>query len=273
MTLHRTTRRGDAADLAARLAPLGAGTTLLAVGGDGTMSEVANGLLRARDGRPLPRLALLPSGSGNDLARQLGIPRDPRALAGLLDQGATRPVDAGRLAWPGGERWFLNVASFGFTAAANLLVDRLGKRIGGASYVAGALAAFARHRDHPVRLGVDGEVAAPLRLGCGVAANGAWFGSGMHVAPGAAVDDGRLDFVAVGGAGRLRLAAMLAGVFTGRHLRARGVTRRAVQALRVEWDGALPFEADGEPLAVASPVEIGVEPAALAVVAPAGGKR
>jgi len=271
--LHRTAGRGAATGIGAELAASEPDVTVLCVGGDGTVHEVANGLLRGGLDRPRPTLAILPAGSGNDFARQLGIPRDMAAWARLMAAGPTRAIDAGHLGWAGGGEWFLNVASFGFTGATALVTDRMGKRLGGLSYVVGAVRAIAGHRDYSLRIGLDGEPPRPVRLCAGVLANAAWFGSGMHVAPGALVDDGLLDVLTVEGAGRLRLLGLLAGVFGGWHLRSRTVSRRPAARVWLAWSGDLPFEADGEPLAVASPAEIGVFPAALRVVAPAPGQR
>lgn len=259
--------------MARELAGTGPDTVVVAVGGDGTVHEVANGLLRGGQGRPEPALAILAAGSGNDFARHLGLPRDPAGLADLLRAGTTRRVDAGHLAWPGGEEWFVNVASFGFTAAANRIADKAGKRHGGVAYVTSAVRAIASHRDYTVALGADGAVVAPTALATGVLANAAWFGAGMHVAPGALVDDGLLQLLTVQGAGRFRLLGLLAQVFRGRHLRSRAVTMVPTRSVRMEWAGDLPFEADGELVGARSPLVATVHPGVLRVVArgnPAG---
>jgi YegS/Rv2252/BmrU family lipid kinase len=267
MTVHQTGGRGSATRIALDVAGEGPGSVLLAVGGDGTVHEVANGLLRSARGREAPALAILPAGSGNDLARQLGFSKHSGRLATRLQAGRTTLIDAGLLTWPGASEWFVNVASFGFTGAAARIADRMGKRFGGVSYVASALLALARHRDFDLRTVVDGGPPWSGQLCTGILANAAWFGSGMHVAPGARVDDGMLDLVTVTGAGRLRLAGLLAGVFGGWHLSSRSVSRRLVRSVRVEWAGDLPWEADGEVLAVESPVLAEVHPAVLRVVA------
>lgn len=226
-------------------------------GGDGSVNEVVNGLLEHGPlDAPLPALAIFPVGSGNDFARYLGIRRGGAGLVRLLAAGEKEPVDAWCLTWPGGRRWFVNVASFGFTAAAAGIIDRRGKRFGTASYLSGALLALARHRDCEVRLRLNGDPWRSVRLGAGVLANAPWFGAGMQVAPGAHPGDGCLDLLTVQGAGRLRLLGLLAAVFTGRHVRSQTVARRLVSRVALDWHGALPFEADGEPVAVTPPVEV-----------------
>lgn len=268
--MQQTQARGAAVGIAAELAAASPGGVLLAVGGDGTAHEVANGILRAGLRQGGPALAILPAGSGNDLARQLGFSRDPRRLAARLSAGHSSMIDAGLISWPGGWEWFVNVASFGFTGATARITDRMGKRFGGLSYVVGALRAIGAHRDLDLRLGVDGGPVMPLRICAGVLANAAWFGSGMHVAPGARLDDGRLDLLTVAGAGRARLVGLLAGVFGGWHLRSRTVNRQLVQSIRVEWDGDLPWETDGELLPARSPLTAELHPGVLKVLAGGG---
>lgn len=241
------------------------------MGGDGTVHEVANGLLRGGQGRPAPAMAVLPAGSGNDFARQMGYSRDPAVLLDRLATGATRRIDAGHLAWPGGEEWFANGSSCGFTAAANRLTDAPGVRHGRLAYTLGGIRAILAHRDYQLRIGLDGREPEPVRIGTVVMANGAWFGAGMHVAPGARVDDGRFTLLTVAGAGRLRLLGMLAGVFGGWHVRSRAVRLQLVGAVRLAWEGELPFEADGEPVAARSPVVATLHPGVLRMAGVAGG--
>ena len=271
--MHPTVGKRSAVAIATRLAAEGPGAVVIAVGGDGTVHEVGNGLLRGGQGRPEPAMAVLAAGSGNDFARQMAFPKDPAALLGMLERGGTRRIDAGRLSWPGGEEWFVNGASFGFTAAANRLTDAPGARHGRIAYTLGGVRAILSHRDYQVSIGLDGAEPSLVTIGTGVMANGAWFGAGMHVAPGARVDDGLFSMLTVAGAGRLRLLGLLAGVFGGWHLRSRTVSLRLVGSVRLEWEGDLPMEADGEPVAVGSPVEARVHPGALRVVTGTAGER
>lgn len=236
---------------------------MVVVGGDGSLNEVVNGLMTADAGSPLPSVAICPVGSGNDFARSLGIRAGPNGLTRLLSHPVTRSVDAWKVAWPAGQQWFINVASFGFTGTAAAIIDQRGKRFRGLSYVYGAMLALASHRDREVVLSADAKPGAAMLVGAGVLANAPWFGSAMHVAPGADTGDGRLDLILVQGAGRLRLLGMLAGVFAGRHLRSPTVSRRLVSEATLEWAGELPFETDGEPVPVTPPVTISCRPGAL----------
>lgn len=271
--MHETSGRGDGARIARSLAGAGASATIVVVGGDGSLNEVVNGLMGAGAAGAAPAVTVFPVGSGNDFARALGMHRGPEGLTRLLSHSVTRSVDAWEIAWPAGRHWFINVASFGFTGSAAAIIDRRGKRLGGLSYVYGALLALAHHRDRAVRLQCDAEPELALRLGAGVLANAPWFGAAMHVAPGAKIGDGQLDLLMVRGAGRLRLVGLLAGVFSGRHLRSPTVTRRLVRTMALTWEGDLPFETDGEPLAVTPPLVVSCRPGALRFLVPAGDDR
>jgi diacylglycerol kinase (ATP) len=232
------------------------------VGGDGSLHDVVNGLLDSGI-EPLPALLPYPVGVGNDFARHLGVRRGGHHLVRAVRGGADQYVDAWRLAWPAGHRWFVNVASFGLSGTAAAIIDRQGKRFGGLSYPIGGLRALAGHRDHLIRLEVPGRAPEARLLGTGILANAPWFGSRMHVAPGADSRDGLLEFLTVEGAGRWRLAGMMAGIYFGRHLRSETVRRAQISAARISWEGTLAFEADGEPVAAASPVEVTAKPGAL----------
>lgn len=236
---------------------------MVVVGGDGSLNEVVNGLMTAESQAGLPAVAICPVGSGNDFARSLGLRAGPKGLSRLLTHPATRSVDAWQISWPTGRQWFINVASFGFTGSAAAIIDQRGKRFRGLSYVYGAMLALTNHRDREVLLSADSEPGATLLVGAGVLANAPWFGSAMHVAPGADTGDGRLDLLLVQGAGRLRLLGLLAGVFAGRHLRSSTVSRRLVSAVTLDWTGELPFETDGEPITVTPPVTVSCRPGAL----------
>jgi diacylglycerol kinase (ATP) len=263
IVVHATSGRGEGARIARTLAGEGKAATVVVVGGDGSLNEVINGLLTADSPAGLPSVAICPVGSGNDFARSLGVRAGPKGLVRLLSQPDTRSVDAWKVSWPTGEQWFVNVASFGFTGRAAAIIDQRGKRFRGLSYVYGAMLALANHRDREVRLTCDAEPGAARLVGAGVLANAPWFGSAMHVAPGADTGDGKLDLILVQGAGRLRLLGLLAGVFTGRHLRSPTVSRRLVSKVTLDWAGPLPFETDGEPIAVTPPVTVSCRPGAL----------
>jgi YegS/Rv2252/BmrU family lipid kinase len=246
---------------------------ILVAGGDGTLGEVVSGLLAAGLG-DATEIGLLPLGSGGDYARSLGVPRDFEAALECIVAGHTRRVDAGRVRFrgPQGEErvaCFANVASFGISGLVDEIVNHTTKALGGrTSFLIGALRAILRYRSERVRLRVDGELVVDDSIVLATAANGRWFGAGMHVAPEASLDDGLLDVVVVGALSKPALLAKLPKIYKGSHLRDPAV--RLLRGRVIEADapaGRVPLELDGEPLGTL-PARFEVLPRALRVVAP-----
>src|SRR5829696_1875962 len=160
---------GDAETLAAELAP--EVDVLLVFGGDGTVHEVANGLPLGDDG---PLVALLPAGTGNDLARAIGVPPDPVAAATELEGARARALDL----LDCGPRRAANGINAGFAAAAtDVLSRRLKKALGPAAYLVGGVRAGINPPTWPARVEVDGRVVEGEALAV-VVGNGGSFGGG-----------------------------------------------------------------------------------------------
>lgn len=248
---------GEAARLAAG-AVEGGHRTIVAVGGDGTANEIANGMIGSG-----AVLGLYPIGAGNDLARTLGYPRGRRRhIARFLAQARPRTIDVGEV----NGRVFLNVAGVGIDGhvAERIRASArvVGRRFG---YLVGALVSIATYRPQAMEVRIDG-VPRLGRFLTVVASNGRYFGGGMHPAPRARLDDGELDVTVAGDLGRLDSVLALARLYRGTH--ENGTTIVTLRAKRVEIDleRALPIQVDGE-VARVERLEIGVRPAALAVLA------
>lgn len=247
---------GAAARLAGRAA-LDGYTRVIAVGGDGTANEIANGLVDTD-----VALALYPIGSGNDFARALGYPRTRSALLAFLAGAQPRRIDVGEV----NGRIFLNAAGVGIdghvaeriVASARVVGPTLG-------YFVGALVSIATYRPRQMRVTIDGTVRTGKHLVV-VAANGTHFGSGMHVAPNARLDDGLLDIVVAGDLGRWASLVALAKLYRGTHVDGRTIVAFRAPALDVELDEPLPMEADGEASRAAG-LHVRVRPRALTVLA------
>lgn len=266
---------GDAAELAFRAAREGC-RRLLVAGGDGTVGEVVGGLMRA--GLPRPRLALLPIGSGCDLARSLGIPRRLDAALAIAAADVVRPLDVARIVARDRsgapiERHFANEASAGISGdtVARVAARRspLGPRI---AFLAAALAALTRHRPFEAALEVDGARVYEGPISLCVVANGCYFGAGMRVAPGAAFDDGRLEIVLARGLARGEIARQLPSFYLGRHGRHPAVSfhsARHVELLPKAGGAAAEaaVEVDGEG-GFALPFRVECLPAALEIATP-----
>lgn len=275
LTVHMTGGLGDAIS-ATREAIAGEGIRrVVAVGGDGTFNEVVNGCFAASSGAPadLCTVGLVPSGTGVDFGRSLGLPRTPQGVAALLSSGATRVIDAGRVTLADGTvRHFANEASCGIGAAVVARVERHPRRgewrgrMG--TFLIAALGALLRYRNREMEITLDGEVIRE-RAQQVVVANGRSYGAGMLIAPRAVPDDGRFDVVVVGDVSIAASIRALPRLYRGTHLglpQVRAARSRSVAIAPGPGGVALLVEADGELLGRA-PAEITILPAALRVAA------
>jgi YegS/Rv2252/BmrU family lipid kinase len=243
----------DASVIAAREAG-GGRRLILALGGDGTISEVADGVLAAGAGATT-EIALIPRGTGGDFRRTLDLPHDPGAAARHLRDARARPVDAGRVRYrtpEGGEgiRHFVNVASFGFSSAVASRANASSKRFGGRLAFFGAtVRALFSYENTDVWLSLDGRPRERHRLLMAAVGNGRFFGGGMKICPEARLDDGALDLVAVGDFSRTDVLTRIGRLYEGTHLTLEDVASARVTSLTAEpVDAALriPVELDGE---------------------------
>ncbi|NIM71328.1 MAG: YegS/Rv2252/BmrU family lipid kinase [Xanthomonadales bacterium] len=233
---------------------------LVAVGGDGTLFEVLNGLLQhAPEARP--PLGVVPLGTGNAFSKDLGLAdRDWRAAVDKLTRGSTFRVDVGHAATPSDAFHFLNIIGLGLPVAAGQVANRL-KWAGPGAYTLGTLWQLRRLRTVPLRLRLDGR---PLeRDGLLIeASNSRYTGTHFLIAPAARLDDGLLDVTLVAGLTRRRLLRLLPTVYSGGHLRFEEVSTWQVRELCIDAPADLPLSVDGE-LRGTSPVTIRCLPRAV----------
>jgi YegS/Rv2252/BmrU family lipid kinase len=255
----------------ARAAADGGASLLVAVGGDGTVNEVAQGLA----GREGVELAVIPRGTGWDFVRTYGIPRRlERAVAVALD-GRARTIDLGRAryrSWAGGEAetYFANIASAGMSGAIAQRANETSKALGGkVSYLWATLAVFSRWRNDEVRVSVDGETRTG-RMHDVVVANGRYFGGGMMICPQAEPDDGLLDVLTIGDLTKGDLLRTLPKTYRGRHLPHPKAELLRGAVVEIETATPLPVELDGEQPGT-TPVRFEIVPRALRLRVPAGG--
>jgi diacylglycerol kinase (ATP) len=244
-----TTARGEAAAMAAR--ERAAGTDLVvAVGGDGTISEIAAGLLSAPGVGSMPRLGIVPAGTCSDFARTFGLPRDPAGAVDLLSAGRTAWVDACEMtgALAGASRSFaINICGCGIPGDVVRRVNTSARtRRGAPGFLSAALATLVRYRPCEVTVSVDGGPARGTRLLALFVCNGRYFGGGMQPGRGAEPDDGLLRVVEVSAMPRVRVLAQLHRLYSGRLEGVDGV--RVFDARQVEVCGPpeVLLEADGE---------------------------
>ncbi len=256
--VHLTERRGHAAALASAALAEGA-RTILAWGGDGTINEtgaVVAGTSAA--------LGIVPAGSGNGFAAELGVPWEPERAIDVVIHGRDRLVDAGELEG----RLFFNIAGIGFDAvvAEQFNLRSLGKR-GMVPYVQIGIRETFRYRASTYRVTLDGEEITSNALVIAFA-NGREYGNRIRVAPQAVVDDGKLEAVVVEDRG------ILARLWVGRHLvlgtanKAARIVLRSIESARVESDGDIVYHVDGEVGRARGAVTIRIRPRALKVRVP-----
>jgi YegS/Rv2252/BmrU family lipid kinase len=235
-----------------------AGEVAAACGGDGIVGAVA-GALYDCGGEGV--LAIVPGGRGNDFARTLAIPSDLDGACGLIAAGRERTIDLGEVEG----RCFVGIASCGFDSDANRIANAT-RVPGTGAYLWGAVRALASWTPARFELELDGV--RHEHVGYNVAAaNGQAYGGGMLLAPDAALDDGLLDVVTVGGVSKLRFAGQLPRVFKGTHVRNGEVIVRRGRELRIAADRPFTLYADGDPIAEL-PATVRTLPAAVRVLVP-----
>ncbi|MDX6563584.1 MAG: hypothetical protein QOD65_3398 [Gaiellales bacterium] len=261
---------GHATELARAAAAEGR-ELVCALGGDGTVNEVVNGL--APSGAAGPELAILPFGTGRDTIRTYGIPKQPQRALELLRGGRTRTIDLGRATFrtPSGEgsRWYINIGSCGLTGAVAERAGRTSKALGGTpAFLYATVATFAAWHNVPFTVQVDDEPPLELLANNVICANGRIFGGGIKVCPQAEPDDGLLDVLVWGDVGKLDLALTLPRLYRGTHLGHKKVTVLRGRRVHVEPARPLPLELDGE-LPGTTPATFEIAPAALRLRVPA----
>jgi YegS/Rv2252/BmrU family lipid kinase len=251
-----TRRRGHATELA-RAAREDGVEVIAVVGGDGTMNEVAQAYLGA-SGEALggPDLAIVPSGTGGDFRKTLGMSGALDEAIARIRHGTRKHVDMGvlRLASHAGEdgalHAFVNIASFGIGGQVDAIANDGPKWLGGkAAFFLATVRAMAKYKNLAVRVKVDGAPWFEGPIFNVAIANGRFFGGGMMIAPHADPSDGRFELVAIGDLTRAEVVGLTGKIYKGAHLAADGV--RVTSGTRIEAEAVHPWasvllDVDGE---------------------------
>jgi len=260
-TVEFTESRGHARQLAKDAAGQGA-KMVIACGGDGTISEVANGIIES--GKEA-ELGILPGGTGSDFRRTLGMPTNIAAAARALRDGRTRKIDAGRVAFVNdeGERetlFFINVASFGMSTdvlhrtssgeATKWIPSCTPRKLtSNLSYASATVQTTFTASPTEVKVQLDDQAERRLRIAEFCVANARYYGGGMKIAPGAKVEDGFFDIITIGDASSFRILANAPRLYLGAQLSMNEVTHalaKQVVARPVSKNELVRLELDGE---------------------------
>jgi len=231
---------------------------VVAVGGDGTLNEVVNGIA----GRDV-ELATIPLGTGMDFGRTYGIPTKFDAAVRVALEGEVRTIDAGRVTyrtWGGdpAERFFANVSSVGMSGAVAQRANGMSKLLGGkVTFFYALTRVFLEWQNTEVTVQLD-DTERHGRMHDVIVANGVWHGGGMKLAPDAAPDDGQFDVVLIGDVSKIDFLTTAPKIYKGKHVHHPKV--EVLRSRRVEVDAPvpLPIELEGE--------QVGTTPAAFSVV-------
>lgn len=232
-----------------------------ALGGDGLVGMVANGLVGTDTA-----MAVLPGGSGNDFAHMLEL-RTLGEAARLLAHPRFETIDVGRIESSDGVRHFVCVAGMGFDSEVNEVANRIHRLRGKPKYVSAVLRGLARYRPVEFRITVDGESVLGEDAMLVAVGNARSYGGGMQVCPDASLTDGALDVTVVRAMSRRSFVATFPRVFKGTHVSHPAVRTFRGADIRVEADRPFQVYADGDP-AGTLPANISVIPRALKVVIP-----
>jgi diacylglycerol kinase (ATP) len=250
-------------------------TLVVAVGGDGTLNEVVNGLVRSGGTAELATIAL---GTGMDFVRTHAIPTSFDDAVRTAVQGTPRTIDVGRVSyreWSGAEaeRYFANVGSVGMSAAVAQRANGMSKALGGkATFFYALVRVFLEWQNTEVSVelgGIDGgEVTRrDARMHDVIVANGQWHGGAMWLAPEARPDDGLFDVVLIGDINKRDFVTTAPKIYKGTYLEHPKVELLRSSTVAVDARGRLPIELDGEQVGT-TPARFEIVPGALRVRVP-----
>lgn len=242
---------------------------ILSVGGDGTNNEIVNGFFDQGEAiKPEAILCVVPSGTGGDFRKTLGLAKDPTEVIPMVKRGTIVDADVGYLQCQGfdGQEHktaFLNITSFGIGGVVDEAVNRTTKAFGGkASFYIGSLRAFSSYSSQPMRIEVDGELVHEGPCFNAAVCNGQYHGGGMWVAPMADPTDGLLDIVIFGDISTMTFLGLSRRIYDGTHLKHKKVTHIRGQKIRATTSGDALIDMDGETPG-RLPIELGLYPSKI----------
>ena len=223
---------------------------VVCVGGDGTVNEVVNGAFTANSECPMPKIALIPTGTGADFARSLGIPHRLEEACERIETASTIRSDLGVVSYTGKDgletRYFVNAAGLGYDAQVVSCRNGFNRYVRGTiPYLASLAATLLSYENKEITVTIGGN-RCTRRVNTVVLAIGRFFGGGMCIAPQAELADGYFDAITIGDVGRIELIRNIPGVYRGTHLRNPRVSVERAGEVLAESSQRVLVHADGE---------------------------
>jgi len=250
-------------------------TAVIAVGGDGTLNEVASGLLSI-DKSKRPLFGIIPSGTGNDYQKMFDIGKNVKEQLATCISGSTVRADTASISWEddrgSGNTFYINLAGFGFDAMAASKQQRQKKIKGSIGYLFAVISTLVDKKSFPVEIEIlrDGEWASVFKDDLLLANIGMGKSSGgiFKINPFAIIDDGAFEYCCVADLSIPRILNLIPKVIRGKHWESRFVTKGRAQELRIYAPEGLPMQTDGELLSLsAKKIKIKILPRSLNIIA------
>jgi diacylglycerol kinase (ATP) len=228
---------------------------VVALGGDGTISEVADGIMGVGNVGKDCALGIIPRGTGGDFRRTLGLPSDIGKASQHVRSAPAHRIDMGRATFVAEDgsprtRHFINMASFGLSADAARRANGSHKRLGAKlAFLGAAVGSLVAYENVEVLIRVDGGPERRQTTLLGAIGNGCFFGGGMKICPGSCLDDGLFDVVVVGDVSRRYVVRKIAMIYAGNHLALPPISStqgRTIEVKPVPGSPPIPIELDGE---------------------------
>ncbi|SET71951.1 lipid kinase, YegS/Rv2252/BmrU family [Natronincola peptidivorans] len=234
--LIETTKAGEAEKIA-KEAVSKKHAVIVAVGGDGTIHEVLNGMIGSNKA-----LGIIPAGTGNDLSRTLKLPENPESALELILEGKTKKIDLGKI----GEKHFINFASVGLDAVIASEANNIKRWIAGkGAYILAALKGISTFKSRKVQFVIDDKIMLEEVMMITVC-NGVFYGGGMKVAPEADLEDGLFDVYVIKAMNKLKLLLLFPTIYMGKHVKYQEVSFYRAKTVTIFSDKQIQINADGE---------------------------
>ena len=266
------------ATVIAREAIAAGAKNVIAIGGDGTISEVSAGFFDTRGkllkkpGNASPALGIISAGSGSDFIKSVDIPRDIENAIDVIAKGHTRVIDMGLVTFLNRQgqhetRPFINIADVGIGGEVVDIVQSSGKRSGGLAYQIASLKGLLRYKKPNLKVAIDQNVRREGNFSGVIVCNGRYFGGGMKVAPHAELNDGQFDVIIMGELGVFETAIKMNKVRKGTHIYEDKIEVARARRVTVEAEGKSLLDLDGENPGQC-PVKFQIVPNAIKVLIP-----